>query len=69
MSWVSDRIVPEVWVVDIVLVFFIYFVMTPKSVVCEFVPVDSSLVLVEFDWVCPISFSIVIPYVYCGSSC
>jgi hypothetical protein len=47
--WISDRIVSKVWVVDIVLVLFVYFVPTLKSVVCEFVPVDSSLVLVEFD--------------------
>jgi hypothetical protein len=69
VSWVSDGVVPKVWVVDIVLVFFVYFVVTPKSVVHEFVPVDSSFVLVEFNWMCPVSFGIVIPCVYCRSSC
>jgi hypothetical protein len=61
---ISDRVVSEVWIVDIILIFFIYFVLTPKSIVCELVPVDSSLVFVEFDWVCPVAFSIIIPCVY-----
>jgi hypothetical protein len=69
MSWISDGVVLEVWVVNIVLVFFVYFVVTPKSVVCEFVPVDSSFILVKFNWMCPVSFGIIIPCVYCGSSC
>ena len=69
MSGISDRVISKVWIVDVILIFFVYFVVTPKSVVCEFIPVDSSLVLVEFDWVCPVSFSIIIPYVYYGSSC
>jgi hypothetical protein len=69
MLWISDGVVSEVWIVDVILIFFIYFVTTPKSVVCEFIPVDSSFVLVEFDWMCPVSFSIIIPGVYCGSSC
>jgi hypothetical protein len=67
--WISDGVVSKVWIVDVVLIFFVYFIATPKSVVCEFILVDSSFVLVEFDWMCPISFSIVIPCVYCGSSC
>jgi hypothetical protein len=69
VSWISDGVVSKVWIVDVVLIFFVYFVTTPKSVVCEFVPVDSSFVLVEFNWMCPISFGIIIPGVYCGSSC
>ena len=69
VSWISDRVVSKVWVVDIILIFFVYFVATPKLVVCELVPVDSSFVLVEFDWMCSVSFSIIIPGVYCGSSC
>jgi hypothetical protein len=64
VSWISDGVVSKVWIVDVILIFFVYFVMTPKSVVCEFVPVDSSFVLVEFDWVCPVSFGIIIPGVY-----
>jgi hypothetical protein len=68
VSWVSDRIVPKVWIVDFILVFFVYFIATPKSVVREFVPVNSSFILVEFDWMCPVSFGIIIPCVYCGSS-
>jgi hypothetical protein len=69
MSWISDRIVSEVWIVNIVLIFFVYFVVTLKSVVCELIPVDSSFILIEFDWMCSVSFSIIIPCVYCGSSC
>jgi hypothetical protein len=64
MSWISDRIVSKVWIIDVVLIFFIYFVVTPKSVVCEFVPVNSSLVFIKFDWMCPVAFGIVIPCVY-----
>jgi hypothetical protein len=63
MSGISDRVVPKVWIVNIILVFFIYFIVTPKSVVCEFVPVDASLIFIEFDWVCPVAFGIIIPYV------
>jgi hypothetical protein len=69
MSWISDGVVSKVWIVDVILIFFVYFVATPKSVVCELVPVDLSFVFVEFDWMCSVSFSIVIPSVYCGSSC
>jgi hypothetical protein len=67
--WISDGVVSKVWVVDVVLVFFIYFVATPKSVVCEFVPVDSSFILVEFDRMCPVSFRVIISGVYGRSSC
>jgi hypothetical protein len=69
VSGISDGVVSKVWIVDIILILLIYFVTTPKSVVCEFVPVDSSLVIIEFNWVYPVSFSIIIPGVYCGSSC
>ena len=69
MSWISDRVVSKVWVIDIVLVVFVYFIVTPKSVICEFVPMDSSLVLIEFDQVCSVSFGIIISCVYRGSSC
>jgi hypothetical protein len=67
--WISDRVVSKVWVVDIVLIFFVYFIATLKSIVCEFVPVDSSFMLVEFDWMCPVSFGIIVSCVYYGSSC
>jgi hypothetical protein len=69
VSWISDGVVSKVWIVNVILIFFVYFIATPESVVCEFIPVDSSLILVEFDWVCPVSFGIIIPCVYCGSSC
>jgi hypothetical protein len=69
MLWISDRVVSKVWIVDVVLIFFVYFVATPKSVICKFVPVDSSLVLIEFNWVCPVFFNIIISCVYCGSFC
>jgi hypothetical protein len=69
VSWIGNGVVSKVWIVNFVLIFFVYFVANPKSVVCEFVPVDSSLVLIEFDWMCPVSFSIIIPGVYCGSPC
>jgi hypothetical protein len=64
VSGVCDGVVSKVWIVNIILIFFIYFMMTLKSVVCEFIPVDSSIVFIEFDWMCPIAFSIIIPYVY-----
>jgi hypothetical protein len=64
VSLISDRVVSQVWIVDIILILFVYFVATPKSVVCELVPVDLSFVLVEFDWMCPVSFGIIIPGVY-----
>jgi hypothetical protein len=64
VSRISDKVVSKMWIVNVILIFFIYFVATPKSVVCEFVPVDSSLILIEFDWVCPVAFSIIIPCVY-----
>jgi hypothetical protein len=64
MSRISDRVVSKVWIVDVVLIFFVYFVATPKSVICEFISVDSSFIFVEFDWVCPVAFGIIIPYVY-----
>jgi hypothetical protein len=68
VSWISDGVVSKVWIVNVILIFFVYFIATPKSVICKFVLVDSSLVLVEFNQVCSVSFGIVISCVYCGSS-
>jgi hypothetical protein len=64
MSRISDGVVSKVWIVDIVLIFFVYLIATPKSIVYEFIPVDSSVVLVKFNWMCSVAFSIVIPCVY-----
>ena len=40
MSWIVDIKVSNCWVVDFKAVGFVYFVAIPKSVVCEFVPMD-----------------------------
>jgi hypothetical protein len=64
MLGICDREVSKVWIVNFNLIVCVYFVTTPKSVVYKFIPVDSSIVLVEFNWVCPVAFSIIIPCVY-----
>ena len=49
MSWVIDIKVSNCWVIDLKVVSFVYFVVIPKSVVCEFVPMDLVVNFKEFD--------------------
>jgi hypothetical protein len=69
MLGICDRKVSEVWVVKFDLIVYVYFITTPKSVVYKFIPVDLSIDSVKFNWVCSAICGIIIPYVYCGSSC
>jgi hypothetical protein len=64
MLGVCDGKISKVWIVNVVLIFFVYFIVTPKSVVCEFIPVDLSIVFIEFNWMCPVAFGIIISCVY-----
>ena len=49
MSWIVDIKVSDCWVVDFKAVSFVYFVVIPKGVVCEFIPVDLVVNFKEFD--------------------
>ena len=49
MSWIVNIKVSNCWVVNFKAVGFIYFVAIPKSVICEFVPVDLVIDFKEFD--------------------
>ena len=49
MSWIVNIKVSNCWVVNFKAVGFIYFVAIPKSVICEFVPVDLVINFKEFD--------------------
>ena len=49
MSWIVNIKVSNCWVVNFKAVSFIYFVAIPKSVICEFVPVDLVIDFKEFN--------------------
>ena len=49
VSWIVDVKVSNCWVVDFNAVGFVYFVAIPKSVVCEFVPMDLVIDFKELD--------------------
>ena len=49
MSWIVDVKVSNCWVIDFKAVGFVYFVAIPKSVVCEFIPMDLVIDFKEFD--------------------
>jgi hypothetical protein len=64
MSGICDGKISEGCFVNFYSIIDVYFVMTLKSVVYKFVPVDLPVIFVEFHWVCSVVFSIVIPCVY-----
>ena len=49
VSWIIDIEVSNCWVVDFEAVGFVYFIAIPKSVVCEFVPMDLVVDFKELD--------------------
>ena len=49
MSWIVDIKVSDCWVVNFEVVSFVYFVVIPKGVVCEFIPVNLVVNFKEFD--------------------
>ena len=49
VSWIVDIKISNCWVVDFKAVSFVYFVVIPKSVVCEFIPMDLVVDFEELD--------------------
>ena len=49
VSWIVDVKVSNCWVIDFKAVGFVYFVAIPKSVVCEFIPMDLVIDFKELD--------------------
>ena len=60
VSWIVDVKVSNCWVIDFKVVGFVYFVAIPKSVVCEFVPMDLVIDFKELDSDLPVASSDVV---------
>jgi hypothetical protein len=65
MLGICDSKVSEEWKVNFDLIIHIYFITIPKVVIYKFIPVDFSIDFIEFNWVLPVLWDVVISDMIC----